>query len=189
MGEQTCRQMLYAKDAIRTSRAALGLSVLCGELPTLDVAAATYLVHRCRLPQPRVILGPQLVGIASAGIDISDGLVADLKHICTVSNLCATIEATAVPLAPAAAAAIDGNSQRLAMALTGGDDYEVLFTAHPDETDRINALSRSSGIAITSIGRMSAPSQHEEPAVIVRNKLGEPLHFACEGWTHFGKQG
>jgi thiamine-monophosphate kinase len=84
--------------------AALGLSVLRGELPTLDVAAATYLVDRCRLPQPRVILGPQLVGIASAGIDISDGLVADLKHICTVSNLCATIEATAVPLAPAAAA-------------------------------------------------------------------------------------
>src|ERR1039458_7698 len=108
---------------------------------------------------------------------------------CTVSNLCATIEATAVPLAPAAAAAIDGNAQRLTMALTGGDDYEVLFTAHPDETDRINALSQSSGIAITSIGRMSAQSQHEEPAVIVRNKLGEPLHFACEGWTHFGEQG
>ena len=150
-------------------------------------ASAAFLVDRCRLPLPRVTLGPQLVGIASAGIDISDGLVADLKHICTVSNVSAIVEATAVPLSSAAIAVIGDNAQHFAMALTGGDDYELLFTARPEETDRINALSRSCGIPITPIGRMMVPLRGEEPAVVVRDSLGEPLCFASEGWTHFGQ--
>ena len=122
-------------------------------------------------------------------MDISDGLVADLRHICTVSNLSAIIEATSVPLSSAAVAAIDGNRQRLATALTGGDDYEVLFTARPAEAVRISAVSRSSGIPIAPIGRMTVPSQGDEPRVSVLDSLGEPLHFASEGWTHFGENG
>jgi thiamine-monophosphate kinase len=169
--------------------AALGLSVLRGALETSDAASAAFLVDRCRLPRPRVTVGPQLIGIASAGIDISDGLVADLKHICTVSNLSAVVEASAVPLSSATAAATAGSAQRLAMALTGGDDYELLFTARPEEAVRIEALSRSCGIPITSIGRMIMPLRGEEPAVIVSNSLGQPLCFASEGWTHFGRNG
>lgn len=169
--------------------AALGLSVLRGLLPALDPTSAEFLADRCRLPQPRVALGPQLVGIASAGMDVSDGLVADLRHICTVSNLSAVIEATSVPLSCAAVAAIQGNAQRLATALTAGDDYEVLFTAHPVEAVAIDALSRSSGISITPIGRMTVPSQLNEPGVAVLDSRGEPLRFASEGWTHFGVKG
>jgi thiamine-monophosphate kinase len=169
--------------------AALGLLVLRGTLVMPDGASAAFLVDRCRLPRPRVTLGPQLVGIASASIDISDGLVADLKHICSVSNLSAVVEAVTVPLSSAAAAATAGNTQRLAMALTGGDDYELLFTARPEEAARIESLSRSCGIPITSIGRMSVPRQGEEPAVIVRSSSGQPLCFDSEGWTHFGPNG
>jgi thiamine-monophosphate kinase len=169
--------------------AALGLAVLRGALSDLDSPSAAFLAHRCKLPQPRVALGPQLVGIASAGMDISDGLVADLKHMCTVSNLSAIVEATSVPLSPAAVAAIGGNAQRLATALTGGDDYEVLFTACPTDAARISALSQSSGVPITPIGRMIVSSEGNEPHVVVLDRLGEPLHFASEGWTHFGQKG
>ena len=67
--------------------AALGLAVLRAALPVLDGAAAAFLVDRYRLPQPRVVLGPALIGTATAGLDVSDGLVADLLHICAVSGL------------------------------------------------------------------------------------------------------
>ncbi len=169
--------------------AALGLGVLHRSLPALDSRSAAFLADRCTLPQPRVALGPQLVGIASAGMDISDGLVADLRHLCTVSNLAAIVEANSVPLSPAAVAAIGDNAQRLAMALTGGDDYEVLFTACAAEAVRISALSRSSGIPITAIGHMTVPSPGNEPRVEVLDGLGRPLRFASEGWTHFGEKG
>jgi len=169
--------------------AALGLCVLRGLLPTLDPASASFLAHRCQLPQPRVALGPQLVGIASAGMDVSDGLVADLRHLCTVSKLSAIIETRFIPLSLAAVAAIGDNRQRLVTALTGGDDYEVLFTARPEEAVRISALSRSSGIPITPIGRMTVPLPRDEPGVAVLDDLGEPLHFASEGWTHFDGNG
>ena len=109
--------------------AVLGLAALRAALPALDAASAAFLVDRHRLPQPRVALGPQLIGVATAAIDVSDGLVADLRHICAVSRLSAVVEARSVPLSPAARVAIAGDPQRLATALTGGDDYEILFTA------------------------------------------------------------
>jgi thiamine-monophosphate kinase len=165
--------------------AALGLSVLRAALPTLDAASAAFLVDRYRLPQPRVALGPQLIGIATAGLDVSDGLVADLRHICAVSHLSAVVEAKSVPLSPAARVAIAGDPQRLATALTGGDDYEILFTAAPAAAARISELSRSFGVPITPIGRMTVVTGGDQPHVAVLDNLGRPLSFASEGWTHF----
>jgi thiamine-monophosphate kinase len=71
---------------------------------TLDAASTTFLIDRYRLPEPRVALGPQLIGIATAGLDVSDGLVADLRHLCEVSRLSTIIEARSVPLSSAARA-------------------------------------------------------------------------------------
>ena len=165
--------------------AALGLSVLRAALPRIDAASAAFLVDRYRLPQPRAALGPQLIGIATAGLDVSDGLVADLRHICAVSRLSAVVEARSVPLSPAARIAIAGDPQRLAMALTGGDDYEILLTAAPGATARIGELSRSFGVPITPIGRMIVVSRADQPQVTVFDTLGRPLSFDSEGWTHF----
>ena len=109
--------------------AALGLAMSRSALPELDAASAAFLVDRYRLPRPRVALGPRLIGIATAGLDVSDGLVADLRHICAVSGRSAIIESRSVPLSPAAQVAMEGDRRCLATALTGGDDYEILFTA------------------------------------------------------------
>jgi len=166
--------------------AALGLSVLDSTRSALDAASTAFLVDRYRLPQPRVVLGPRLIGIATAGLDVSDGLVADLRHICEVSRLRAVIEAKSVPLSPAARVAIAGEPRRLAMAFTGGDDYEILFTAPPAASARIGDLSRSCGVPITPIGRMTVLSGDDQPRVVVLDGLGHPLSFASEGWMHFG---
>jgi len=165
--------------------AALGLSVLHAALPSLDAASAAFLIDRHRLPQPRVLLGPQLIGIATAALDVSDGLVADLRHICAVSRLSAVIEASSVPLSPAARAAIGSDPQRLATALTGGDDYEILFTAPPAAAAKIGVLSRLFDTPIAPIGCMTALSGEAQPAVVVLDNMRRPLSFASEGWTHF----
>jgi thiamine-monophosphate kinase len=168
--------------------AALGLAVLRGALHALDATSASYLVDRYRLPGPRVALGPQLIGVATASLDVSDGLVADLRHLCEVSQLAAIVEARSVPLSPAARAAIACDPQHLTTALTGGDDYEILFTAPSSASVRIAELSRSFGVPIAPIGRMTVLSATDQPRVAVLDDLGRPLDFASEGWTHFGNR-
>jgi thiamine-monophosphate kinase len=115
--------------------------------------------------------------IASASADVSDGLIADLEHICAVSNLSAVVEAATVPLSPPVTVAVRRAPEHLATALTGGDDYEVVFTAPPTATARINELSHSLGIPITPMGRMTAPSRLESGRVLVLGKRGELLRF------------
>jgi thiamine-monophosphate kinase len=166
--------------------AALGLCVLRGALGALDDDSRRFLLDRYRLPRPRVALGPGLIGVATAAIDISDGLVADLRHLCEVSHMDAIVEAHSVPLSPAARKVIASDPQRLGTALTGGDDYEVLFTAPPDAANRISELARSTGTAITPIGRITPSLQVGRSHVVVLDSVGRAICFTTEGWTHFG---
>jgi thiamine-monophosphate kinase len=161
--------------------AALGLKVLRGELTHLDAEAANFLVDRYRLPQPRVALGPRLIGLASAAIDVSDGLLADLRHICEASDLAAVIESSRVPLSAAVRAALA--TERVTTALAGGDDYEILFTAPPAVLNELTVLSQALDVPITAIGRMEAPSIVAQ--VTVLDESGQPLAFDRGGWTHF----
>ncbi|HVO88607.1 MAG TPA: thiamine-phosphate kinase, partial [Casimicrobiaceae bacterium] len=78
--------------------AVLGLQLLQGALTNVHAEKAAFLVDRYRLPQPRTTVGPRLIGIASAAIDVSDGLVADLGHVCETSELCAVVDADKLPL-------------------------------------------------------------------------------------------
>ena len=123
--------------------AALGLRALRGQLSSIGVAAAQFLAGRYRLPLPRVTLGPRLIGLATAALDVSDGLIADLRHICETSGLAAIIETQRVPLSRAARAAIATDEEGLALALTGGDDYEILFTAPPSAADDLADVSQA----------------------------------------------
>jgi len=165
--------------------AALGLTVLRGQLANLDTKAADFLVGRYRLPRPRVRLGPRLVGIADAALDVSDGLLADLGHLCEASELAAVIEAPRVPLSTAARAVLATHSGHITTVLTGGDDYEILFTAPSEAVNELAELSRTLDVSITAIGRMRSPSIGKQGQITVLGESGEPLIFDRSGWTHF----
>jgi thiamine-monophosphate kinase len=155
--------------------AALGLKVLRGESEVADAARA-WLIERYRLPQPRLALGQALRGIASTAIDVSDGLVADLGHILEVSGVGAEVHAAALPLS---AAARDLPGARDA-ALSGGDDYELLFTAPPKRRDELEALARQLDLPLTRIGAIRV-----DPGLLVLDQKGQELRVRKAGWQHF----
>jgi len=128
--------------------AALGLRVAKGEAIGLSPEHAGFLLDRYRLPQPRLALGRRLIGLAHAAMDVSDGLIGDLGHICAASGKSATIEAELLPRSAAAQGA------DLAALAAGGDDYEVLFTAPPAADAQLAALSVELGLPLTRIGRI-----------------------------------
>lgn len=150
---------------------ALGLLAAKGELQDRN----GYLSDRYRLPRPRLALGLALIGIAHAAMDVSDGLVQDLSHICRASGLAAEIHAATIPLSPAARAA-----NRLELCLTGGDDYELLFAAPPTTAEAILAASRATGIAVTRIGTFRAGPAH----VTTIGMDGNALSLGFGGWSH-----
>jgi thiamine-monophosphate kinase len=157
--------------------------VLRGELPHLSGELAAFLIQRYRLPQPRTMLGPQLIDVATAALDVSDGLVADLRHICEVSKLSAIIDSPRVPLSGRGALAAD--PRLLNPVLAGGDVSEILFTAAPRAAETMAELSRSSGVPIMQIARMIGPSEKAGYELCVLDRDGQPVSLVCEGWTHF----
>lgn len=161
---------------------ALGLMACRGEGPRLSAAERAYLVDRYRLPQPRLALGQALAeeGLASAAIDVSDGLAADLGHILETSGLAAVVEAPALPLSAAARAALAAEPALLATLITGGDDYELAFTAAPGRAGDIAALADRLDLPLTRIGRLT-----EGRGLTVLDASGAELSLATKGWTHF----
>jgi thiamine-monophosphate kinase len=159
---------------------ALGLRALRGELPELSAAHRDFLADRYRLPRPRLQLGRRLVGKVHAMMDISDGLVADLGHICETSSVGAVVEATRLPLSPAVRAAIATDASRGMAALAGGDDYELLFTASADAADGITMIAREIAVPITAIGRIERGK-----GVRVIDGKGAPVAVADAGYRHF----
>ncbi len=137
--------------------AALGLQVLKGKLTGLGQAHREALLDRYRLPRPRLELGQALAGVASAATDVSDGLVADLEHVCRASGVAAVIEAPLLPLSPAAEAALEVNAA-LRPQLLAGDDYEILATVPPAGKAKAEAAAAASGVAFTRIGEIRAGS-------------------------------
>jgi len=134
--------------------AALGLKVLKQDL-RLPGGAADHLIDRYRLPRPRVGLGVSLSGLAHAALDVSDGLCADLVHICEASAVGAVIEAGRVPLSAAARTALAADPNLIADVLGGGDDYELLFTASPQVERQLEELSKKLDLHLTAIGRIT----------------------------------
>ncbi len=151
---------------------ALGLAVARGRLAD----PSGFLLSRYRLPQPRI--GLRLAGIAAASMDISDGLVQDLGHLCRASGLTAEIDAGLVPLSPAARAA---GPDWLPTCLTGGDDYELLLAVPADASQALAEAARYAGLEITRIGRFRGGA----PEVIVLGPDGAPTQLASGGWSHF----
>jgi thiamine-monophosphate kinase len=130
----------------------LGLAVLRGAYRHLAPEHRAELIRRFRIPEPRVELGPRLAGLAHAMIDVSDGLLADLGHICETSNVAARVEVETLPLSPAAKEIVQRRMDLRVSLVAGGDDYELLFTAPAGATKAIEELSAGLDLPITMIG-------------------------------------
>lgn len=138
-----------------------------------------HLLERLHRPTPRVAQGLVLRGLATACIDISDGLVADLGHVCDASGVGAELDADTLPASPALVAAF-GAAARREIQLAGGDDYELCFTlADAHATGVLRALA-DSGCAATRIGRIVAGK-----GVQVRDASDNPVSLPRRGWEHF----
>lgn len=158
----------------------LGLRVLRGGYPGLPTEERSALIQRFQLPEPRVELGPQLVGIAHAMLDVSDGLVADLGHICDASQVGATVALPQLPLSPPARQVIADVSEMAAQLATAGDDYELLFTAPPRASEEVRRLSAELHLPITMIGTIESRA-----GVRLVGADGKRIPVAVGGYRHF----
>lgn len=155
--------------------AAAGLAILQGQLHGHG-RARDALVQRFQLPAPRVELGLALRGIASACIDVSDGLAGDLAKLCAASGVGADIESRELPLS-AGLCSVAGPEARLRFALGGGDDYELLFTAPAAERARLAALE--AGAVLRRIGVIGETTGIRIDGVAPERETGHGFdHFA-----------
>ena len=153
-GEALKRSGAKVGDAIFASGtlgdAAAGLSVIqAGEITTDD---EYRLLERLNRPTPRVELGKALRGVATAAIDISDGLLADLSHILEQSHVAAEIDSSQIPCSDALLALIPDQPKRVQLMATGGDDYELCFTVPAHRIDDVQQISAKLALPLTQIG-------------------------------------
>jgi thiamine-monophosphate kinase len=157
--------------------ARLALEVFRGRVA---LAGEAFESVRCAMeqPQPRVALGQALRGVATSAIDLSDGLLGDLKHVLQRSGVGATVDADALPRSAVLAA------QPLALQheclLAGGDDYELLFTAPGSADAAVRAAGAAAGVAVTRCGRIE-----ERSGLRVVDGAGHPVPTPWRGFDHF----
>lgn len=159
--------------------AALGLKAHQGKLDC-PPAAAKRLTDRYLTPEPRVALVPVLRDHATAAIDVSDGLVGDLAHICEQSDVGVDVQAGAVPLSPAAAGALAADPALLSTILNGGDDYEIVATVPAAKAEAFAREAEDAGVPVTRIGTVVAGH-----APIVRDAGGDVVSLSRRSHTHF----
>ncbi len=154
--------------------AAAGLSLMQGNDKD-DGDAAHYLRRRFARPEPRVATGKRIAGLASAAIDLSDGLYSDLEKLVNASDVGATLELDAIPRSPALLGMYSPETA-LNFALAGGDDYELCFTA---TEGHLPAELFTSEVPVTRIGRV------QDGAGLRCTLNGKPFTYRHEGYRHF----
>jgi thiamine-monophosphate kinase len=167
---------IYVTGTLGDSSA--GITLIAERSAAPQGSAAAALKERFYRPAPRVGAGLVLGPLATAAIDISDGLLADLGHVCKASGCGATIDVERVPLS-AELLSLFPPQEALAHALGGGDDYELCFTAPPSRAEEIEAALEASATPVRRIGQLVAGQ-----AVVCRRD-GEPFVPAVRGYRHF----
>jgi thiamine-monophosphate kinase len=184
-GQAITRAGAAAGDTIyvsgRVGDAALGLASRGGRI-RIDDAMIGELLQRLERPEPRVALGIALRGIASAALDVSDGIVGDLAHILDASHVGAVVDVAGMPASDVLRDLLGGPQRELALAclLAGGDDYELCFTAPAATRRQIDAIAQSLGLPITAIGAIT-----QTPGLVVRDERGDPMRELPRAFDHF----
>ena len=184
-----------AQQGLGDARLALHLlQILRGQPPahgleTLDAARQDTLLQACRKrlerPEPRTALGLALRGVASACLDLSDGLQGDLRHILQASGVGATLQVqneTGDGLFAATSCALRslGPEMALSYALAGGDDYELLFTAPVTQRTRLAQVAQQTGLQLTRVGRIDPL-----PGLRLQHADGSQTPIGGSGFDHF----
>ncbi|MDF7680338.1 thiamine-phosphate kinase [Enterobacteriaceae bacterium ESL0689] len=162
---------------------AAGLAILQNRLVVNQPEDARYLLQRHLRPEPRVLQGQALRDLASAAIDISDGLLADLRHILDASGCGARINLDALPLSTALRHHVPAQ-QALHWALSGGEDYELCFTVAELNRGALDVAMAHSGISFTCIGQVSP-----EAGKVLLLQAGKPVDLDFPGYDHFALRG
>ena len=191
-GRMAPRTGVQAGDRIYVSGtigdAAIGLKLRLAEAADAPWRAGlgeqdrAFLLDRFLLPQPRMALRAAMRANARAGMDVSDGLIGDLSKMLKVSGVSATIELARVPLSPSAEAAVRASPDLFEVAVTGGDDYEVLASVDPEAAAAFEAQAQAAGVRVTAIG--TAGGRAGQPPVFLDSR-GEPRQFARGSFSHF----
>lgn len=156
---------------------AAALAVIQEKVKT-EGADRDYLLGRYYRPEPRLRESHQLIGLASAAIDISDGLLADLGHICSHSGVGATLHLEQIPMS-VALERLETNEDKLAWALSGGDDYELCFTVPPSKVQALEAIIQSGDIDARAIGVI------DETQGLRCLRDGKIVSYQQRGYQHF----
>lgn len=155
----------------------VALDLLTGNLPSdPDLLAATR--NALEVPAPPFYFASHLCGVAHAALDISDGLAQDLGHILDASQCGAEVYYQHLPMDPALAR-LNPDRQRKAV-LTGGDVYQLCFTAPLERRDTIDELARANDVRVTRIGRITV-----EHGLRVYDRHGQLIHLDAVGFDHF----
>jgi thiamine-monophosphate kinase len=157
--------------------AGLALLALSGQYGVID--ALEWVRRRLERPEPRVAAGRSLIGLAHAAIDISDGLLADLGHICERSGTGASLQLARLPLSPPVERYLAERGD-WSMPLSAGDDYELCFSVPPRAQRAVEGAIRASGCAISWIGTIE-----QAPGIRCLLPDGGTLDVAAAGYEHF----
>lgn len=160
--------------------AGIGLNIFLEDNHELDSVSKDFLLKRFLRPSPRVSLGSSIANLASSAIDISDGLLMDLGHICSESTVSAELSMDLIPISDAARKYINGDSIKNSARITSGEDYELLFTAPKEMTKNITNLSSQLEIPITLIGKIA-----EGSGIKVFGEQNSEISFDFDGFEHF----
>lgn len=160
-------------------RAALALADLRGGTRLADRRRDEF-IDALQRPQPRLALGLALRGVATAMLDVSDGLLGDLGHILARSRVGARLERSALPWAPLRDAGVT-EAEALDALLRGGDDYELLFAAPPGKRDRVLACAAESSLAVHRIGTLTSPAL----GLVMVDDDGAEVGLAPRAFDHF----
>jgi thiamine-monophosphate kinase len=180
-GQAVCRSGARPGDLVFVS-GTLGDSALALRMLQQGKQPSAQLAFRHHRPQARVTLGRRLAetGLATAMIDVSDGLVADLGHILSASGLGAVLHLEEIPLSSGFSEVLIRQPEWLELALTGGEDYELLFTVASESAGDIVRLAAELALPLTRIGTLQA-----EPGLLILQQDGGHYPFQRSGFDHF----
>ncbi len=164
--------------------AAIGLDVRLGKHAKLSGKYQEYFEKRYLLPEPRCNFAPMISRFASASMDVSDGLIADLKKLCKASDVSASINLSDVPFSESLQRMIDLDPECAERAVTGGDDYELLFCVPRSIAAEFDTKIGGIELPVSRIGII-------EPSGLGVNLVdanGQPVKIETSGYTHFGDE-